>query len=87
MVKGIVKVLVFFISSTFVAVAFTMLPFISGMITDVFNIELISQEVLKTFSSVGVLSIIISTIVIQAKKAIEGISELAKISSDEGKKE
>lgn len=82
MAKGIVKVLVFFISSTFVAVAFTMLPFISGMITNAFNTELISNEVLNTFSSVGVLSIVISTIVLQAKKAIKGIIELANISAN-----
>ena len=87
MVKGIVKVIVFFISSAFVAVAFTMFPSISEMITNTFNIELISQEILNTFSSVGVLSIVISTIIIQAKKAIEGITELSKISSDNENKE
>lgn len=83
MIKGIVKVLVFFISSTFVATAFTMLPFINGMITSTFGTELISNEALNTFSSVGVLGIIISTITIQAKKAIEGIMNLANISSKE----
>ena len=83
MVKGIVKVVVFFISSAFVAVAFTMLPFINIMITDAFNIELISSEILNTFSSVGVLGIVISTITVQAKKAIKGIADLANISEEE----
>lgn len=87
MIKGIVKVITFFLSSAFVSIAFTILPFISKMITETFKIELISQEVLNTFSSVAVLGIVISTIVIQAKKAIQGITDLAKISSEDDKKE
>ena len=83
MVKGIVKVVAFFISSAFVAVAFTMLPFINTMITDAFNIELISSEILNTFSSVGVLGIVISTITVQAKKAIQRIADLVNISEEE----
>lgn len=83
MIKGIIKVIAFFISSAFVAVAFTMLPFINTMITDAFNIELISSEILNTFSSVGVLGIVISTITVQAKKAIKGIADLANISEEE----
>lgn len=79
MIKGIVKVVAFFISSAFVAVAFTMLPFINEMITNAFNTELISSDILNTFSSVGVLGIVISTITVQAKKAIQGIAELANI--------
>lgn len=82
MVKGIIKVLVFFISSAFVAIAFTILPFINIMITNSFGKELISNEVLNTFSSVGVLAIVVSTITIQAKKALNSILELANISSD-----
>lgn len=80
MVRGIIKVLVFFISSAFIAISFTILPFISEMITNTFDIELISYEILNTFSSVAVLGIVISTILTQAKKAIEGITELANIS-------
>lgn len=83
MVKGIIKVLAFFISSAFVAIAFTILPFINQMITDAFAIELISNEILNTFSSVGILGIVISTITVQAKKAIQGITNLANISSNE----
>ena len=82
MSKGIIKVISFFICSAFVAVVFTMLPFINEMINNVFNIELISNELLNTFSSVGVLGVVISTITTQGKKAIQGIVDLANISSD-----
>lgn len=87
MIKGIIKVLVFFISSAFVAVGFTILPFINGMITNAFGMELISHEVLNTFSSVAILGIVISTILVQAKKAIKGITDLANISSREENEE
>ena len=82
MSKGIIKVISFFICSAFVAVVFTMLPFINEMINNIFNIELISNELLNTFSSVGVLGVVISTITIQGKKAIQGIIDLANISSN-----
>lgn len=87
MAKGIVKVLVFFINSALVAVGFTILPFINEMITNAFGMELISHEVLNTFSSVAVLGIVISTILVQAKKAIVGIKKLADISEEEENKE
>ena len=83
MSKGIIKVISFFICSAFVAVVFTMLPFINEMINNIFNIELISNELLNTFSSVGVLGVVISTITTQGKKAIQGIVDLANISSNE----
>lgn len=83
MSKGIIKVISFFICSAFVAVVFTMLPFINEMINNIFNIELISNELLNTFSSVGVLGVVISTITTQGKKAIQGIIDLANISSNE----
>ena len=82
MIKGIIKVLVFFISSAFVAIAFTILPFINLMITNSFGTELISNELLNTFSNVGVLTIVISTITIQARKALDGVLKLANISSN-----
>ena len=82
MIKGIIKVLVFFISSAFVAIAFTILPFINLMITNSFGTELISNELLNTFSNVGVLAIVISTITIQARKALDGVLKLANISSN-----
>ena len=80
--KGIGKVIAFYLSVICVGVAFTMLPFINDMITEAFNTVLLSTELLNTFSSVGVLSITISTITIQAKKAIEGIIALSNLSSD-----
>ena len=85
MFKGIIKVISFFLCSAFVAVAFTILPFINEMITNAFNIELISNELLNTFSSAGVLGVVISTIAAQGKKAIQGIIDLSNISSNENK--
>lgn len=82
MLKGMGKVLAFYISAVFAGVAFTMLPFINIMITDAFGTVLLSNELLNTFSSVGVLGIVITTIVTQAKKAASGIVKLANLSSD-----
>lgn len=79
--KGIEKVLVFYISSIAIAVAFTMLPYINDMIIDAFNVILINAETLKTLSSVAVLSTVIAAVIVQGKKAILGIGELANISS------
>jgi hypothetical protein len=79
--KGIEKVLVFYISSMAIAVAFTMLPYINDMIIEAFNVVLINAETLKTLSSVAVLSTVIAAVVVQGKKAILGIGELASISS------
>lgn len=77
--KGIIKVLVFYISAAIIAVAFTMLPFINEMITNAFGVVLLSTELLNTLSSIGVLGVVVSTIVVQAKKAIQGILALANI--------
>lgn len=82
MLKGIAKVLAFYICSVFVAIAFTMLPFINEMITNAFGVILLSSELLNTLSSVAVLGVVVSTIVVQGKKAIQGIVDLANISSD-----
>ena len=79
--KGICKILAFYLSVTCVGVAFTMLPFINTMITEAFNTVLLSSDLLNTFSSVAVLGIAVSAITIQAKKAIEGITQLSNISS------
>ena len=80
--KGLGKAGIFYISAAFLSVAFTMLPFINEMITDAFGAVLISTELVKTLSSVGVLGVVASVIVIQAKKAIQGITSLANMSSD-----
>lgn len=82
MLKGISKSVIFYFSAVAIGVAFTMLPFINEMITSAFGIMLLSNEMLNTLSSVGVLGIVVSTIVVQGKKAIAGVVNLANISSD-----
>ena len=82
MIKGVAKVLTFYVCSVFVAVAFTMLPFINEMITNAFGVILLSSELLNTLSSVAVLGVVIAAIVVQGKKAIQGVVDLANISSD-----
>lgn len=82
MLKGISKSVVFYFSAVAIGVAFTMLPFINEMITSTFGIMLLSNEMLNTLSSVGVLGVVVSTIVVQGKKAITGVVNLANISSD-----
>ena len=83
MIKGVSKVLIFYLSASAIAIAFALLPYINGMITNTFNVELLSNELLNTLSSVAVLSIVVSTIINQGKKAINGILELSKISVKE----
>lgn len=80
--KGLGKAGIFYISAAFLSVAFTMLPFINEMITNSFGTMLISTELLNTLSSVGVLGVVASVIVVQAKKAIQGITNLANMSAD-----
>jgi len=78
--KGLGKAVIFYVSSALTAVAFTMLPFINDMITNSFGVVLLSPEILNTLSSVAVLGIVVATVVVQAKKAIKGIIELANVS-------
>ena len=80
--KGILKVVIFYISAVFVSVAFTMLPYINTMITDAFGVVLLSSELLNTLSSVAVLGIVVASVVTQAKKAFTNISKLSTMSSD-----
>lgn len=80
--KGILKVVIFYISAVFVSIAFTMLPYINTMITDAFGVVLLSSELLNTLSSVAVLGIVIASVVTQAKKAFSNVSKLSTISSD-----
>lgn len=82
MLKGIEKVLVFFASAIAISVAFTMLPYINDMIIDAFDVSLINAETLKTLSSVAVVGTVIAAVIVQGKKAIIGIGELANISSE-----
>lgn len=82
MFKGIGKAAIFYVSAALTAVAFTMLPFINEMITSSFGVILLSADLLNTLSGVAVLGIVISTVVVQAKKAIQGIIDLANMSAD-----
>lgn len=81
MLKGISKSIIFYLSAVCLGIAFTILPFINEMITNTFGVMLLSNDTLETLSSVGILGIVISTIVVQGKKAIIGISKLSKIST------
>lgn len=80
--KGILKVVIFYISAVFVSIAFTMLPYINTMITDAFGVVLLSSELLNTLSSVAVLGIVVTSVVTQAKKAFANIGKLSTMSSD-----
>lgn len=78
--KGLRKAVIFYVSAALTAIAFTMLPFINDMITNSFGVILLSPEILNTLSSVAVLGIVVATVVVQSKKAIKGIVELANVS-------
>ena len=85
MLKGLAKAAIFYGSAICTSVAFTMLPYINEMIVNSFGVILLSTELLNTLSSVAVLGIVVSTVVVQAKKAIEGLIKLANISVGEEK--
>ena len=80
--KGILKSLIFYLSAAALSVAFTILPFINEMITNSFGIMLLSDEMLETLSSVGVLGVVMSAIVIQGKNAISSVLKFANISTN-----
>ena len=79
---GLGKSAVFYIAASLVSVAFTMLPYINEMITNAFGTILLSNELLNTLSSIGVLGVVISAIVVQGKKAITNTVQLANMSGD-----
>lgn len=81
MLLGIGKILIFYTSSIFTAIAFTMLPFINSMISDMFGVQLISNEILETLSSTGVLGVCIMVIITYGFKAFEGIKNLGDVKS------
>jgi len=83
MFKGLGKALVYYLSAVLTSIAFTMLPFINGEITNSFGIILISSEALTTLSSVAVLGVVVATVIHQGKKALKGIVDLANISVTE----
>jgi hypothetical protein len=82
MLGGIGKSAVFYIAAALVSVAFTMLPYINEMITNAFGTILLSNELLNTLSSIGVLGVVISAIVVQGKKAITNTVKLANMSGN-----
>lgn len=82
MIKGVSKSIIFYVSAALTGVAFTMLPFINEMITSSFGVILLSADLLNTLSGVAVLGIVISTVVVQGKKAVLGIIDLANMSAD-----
>ena len=79
---GIGKSVVFYMAASLVSVAFTMLPYINEMITDAFGTILLSNELLNTLSSIGVLGVVISAVVVQGKKAITNTVKLANMSGN-----
>lgn len=87
MLQGIEKVLIFYASSIAISVAFTMLPYINDMIIDAFGTTLINAETLQTLSSVAVVGTVIAAVIVQGKKAITGVGELANMSLKNEKEE
>ena len=83
MLKGIGKSLVFYLGAAAISVACTMLPYVNEMITESFGVMLVANETLEVLSSIGILGIVMSTVVVQAKKAITGISTLSKVSTSD----
>jgi ABC-type molybdate transport system permease subunit len=80
--SGLGKPLIFYIAAALVSVAFTMLPYINEMITNAFGTILLSNELLNTLSSIGVLGVVISAIVVQGKKAITNTVQLANMTNN-----
>lgn len=76
---GIGKALIFYLAAAFVSVACTMLPYINNMISYSFGVVLLTDDLLKTLSSVGVLGIVVSVITVQAKNAIKNTVQLANM--------
>lgn len=77
--KGIGKAIVFYGCSAALAVAFTILPFVNNMITDVYGVQLIAEDTLTTLSTVAVLGVVINAVLSQGKKALEGIGQLLQV--------
>ena len=79
LLKGIGKVAAFYTCTALVGIAFALLPFINSMINNTFQIAILSEDILSTFSTVAIFTEIASILIIQAKKAYKGIVELADI--------
>lgn len=79
LLKGLGKSLVSYLSATLMGVACTMLPYINEMITGAFGTVLLSNDILTTLSSVGVLGVVVAAIVSLGKKAIANVVKLANM--------
>ena len=79
--QGIGKAVAFYISIALLSVATTLLPFINLMVVEVFGVNLIEPAVLNALSTTVIFGIAASAIIIQGKKALENVVELAKISN------
>lgn len=82
LIKGIGQAVIFYVSAVLTSVAFTMLPYINAMIANSFGVVLLTDELLNTLSSMGVLAVVVSSIVVQGKKAIANTIQLANMSGD-----
>lgn len=80
--KGVGQAVIFYVSAVLTSVAFTMLPYINAMIANSFGVVLLTDELLNTLSSMGVLAVVVSSIVVQGKKAIANTIQLANMSGD-----
>lgn len=80
--KGIGQAAIFYLSAVLTSVAFTMLPYINTMIANSFGVVLLTDELLNTLSSIGVLTVVVSSIAVQGKKAIANTVQLANMTGD-----
>ena len=83
MIKGILKTVIFYLSAVFLSVALAILPYVNDMITEIFSVVLVANETLETLSSVGVLGIVMAAIVMQAKKAITGVTTFSNVTTSD----
>lgn len=77
--KGIFKAAIFYGCSVLLSVAFTMLPEVNNMITNISGVQLIAQEILDTLSNVAVFTVVIGVIIAQGKSALEGLTQLLSV--------
>ena len=77
--KGLLKALIFYLCSSLLSIAFSMIPEVNGIITDVAGVQLFGQDTLITLSNVAVFTVTVSAIVAQGKKALEGVIELLSV--------
>jgi cytochrome bd-type quinol oxidase subunit 2 len=79
--KGLGKALAFYVSASALAVVVTILPFINNMILETYEIVLVDSDILHTLSGIGVIGVIITVIVNEAKKSYGAIVKLSDIDS------